>query len=47
MSYYPPMFFIMSAVYLAPHINVWVGIVLGAVLACVGWCALLAEEKNK
>lgn len=45
-SYYPAMFFIMSAVYLAPHVNTWVGIVFGAVLACVGWYALFTEEKN-
>ena len=47
MSCYPPMFFIMSAVYLSPHMNVWVGMVFGAVLACVGWYTLLTEKKIK
>lgn len=47
MSYYPALFFIMSSVYLAPHANTWVGIVLGAVLACVGWYALFTEAKDK
>jgi len=41
------MFFIMSAVYLAPHMNIWIGIFFGAVLACVGWYALLTEDKDK
>jgi len=44
---YPAMFFIMSAVYLAPHMNIWIGIFFGAVLACVGWYALLTEDKDK
>jgi len=47
MSYYPAVFFIMSAVYLAPHVGNWAGIAFGAVLACVGWYALLTEDKDK
>lgn len=47
MSYYPAVFFIMSAVYLAPHVGNWAGIAFGVVLACVGWYALLTEDKDK
>ena len=47
MSNYPAMFFIMSAVYLAPHVGNWAGIAFGAVLACVGWYAFFTEAKDK
>lgn len=46
MNYYPIAFFIISAVYIAPHLAAWTGNLFGIVFMCLGWYALWMEEKR-
>lgn len=47
MNHFSVVFFMMGAIYSAPHIEAWLGNLFGFALACLGWYALWTEEKNK
>jgi len=45
-DFYAPLFFLLAAIYTAPHFDVWFGNLLGLICAGLGWYALY-KERNK